>query len=101
MRVPAWHELHFVPFEKLPFVDDVLNNLVEGVADVEVAIGVWGAIVQCEGLGVLGNKFVVHIDRVPERLDLWFLLLRHRSDVEVCEGEVHCGAVHICMAPPG
>lgn len=46
MAVPAGHELHALPAEHLVAVDEVLEHLVQGVANVQVAVRVWGTVMQ-------------------------------------------------------
>jgi hypothetical protein len=54
VAVPARDVAHFAPLEDLIFIDDVFEDFVEGVANVQVAVGVGGAVVQHKGLaGVL------------------------------------------------
>ena len=53
VAVPAGHVGSVVAAHALVFDDDVLEHLVEGVADVDGAVGVRGAVVQDEGGVVL------------------------------------------------
>ena len=67
MTVPAWHVGREVPFHPLAFNDDILQDLVEGMADMDVAVGVGRAVVQHEGrlAGTRGGHFPVKIHFLP------------------------------------
>jgi len=54
------------------FIDDVLENLVEGVAHMQGPIGIGGAVVEREALAaVLLAQALIELQFRPERLDLW------------------------------
>ena len=46
MAIPPWYIRHLVARHRLRFDDDVFQNFVQGVADMNAAIGVWRPIVQ-------------------------------------------------------
>lgn len=52
MAVPAWHIGYAVALLELDSEDDVFQDLVEGVANVEGAVGVGRPVVEEEGVGV-------------------------------------------------
>lgn len=75
MAVPAWSVYHPSALLHLDSDDHVLEDLVQGVTDVKVAIGVRGAIVENEAVffgSVLRLPFVEIIGAlaVPLRLEL-------------------------------
>ena len=49
VTIPAWHIRHAEAAQRFVFDDDVLENLVEGGADVDIAVG--------EGRAVMKDKF--------------------------------------------
>ena len=70
MAIPSGDVAHALAFERLVPVDEILEDLVQGVADVEVAVGVGRAVVQGEELGVLAlGDLLVHALVRPELLD--------------------------------
>jgi hypothetical protein len=55
MAVPAWHVPHPLAASQLYATDDILQDLVERMSDMEVAIRIWWTIVQDEWL--VGGPF--------------------------------------------
>lgn len=97
--VPPRHKLALVAFQKLPTVHNVLKDLVEGVAAVQLPIRVRGAIVQRERASG-GRAGEVPVDTIvlPELLDLRLFDLGHAADVEASCREVDGGTVEACSA---
>ena len=63
VRVPARHEGRALALEELVPVDEVLEDLVERVADVQVAVGVRRPVVQHELVArVAGGELLVDLD---------------------------------------
>src|SRR5438105_10147922 len=67
VAVPTWHIRRAVAAQCFVFDDDVLENLVERVADVDVAVGERRAIVQDKffGTGARGLDFIVELFFLP------------------------------------
>ena len=98
VRVPARHKLRFVAFQELAPDDDVFQDFVEGVPDVQVAVGVRGPVMQdIRRQWVACRQPAVHLIVFPPLLDLRLLDVGHASDVEVCDGQIDSRAVHICI----
>ena len=74
VTVPAGDVVHLLALEDLMTVDEILQELVQGMADVQVAVGVRRAIMQdvALGAGLLGisAELVVQINRFPVFLQL-------------------------------
>lgn len=71
MAVPAWTVFHSSPLLHLDPHNHVLEDLVQSMADMEVAIGVWGPIVKDEWLligAVLGLPDVKIIGALAKML---------------------------------
>mmetsp|Transcript_6581 Transcript_6581/g.20720 ORF Transcript_6581/g.20720 Transcript_6581/m.20720 type:complete len:236 (-) Transcript_6581:15-722(-) len=77
VAVPAGHEAHASALHHLEPVDEVLEDLVERVPAVQVAVRVRRPVVQREGLARVGvAEALVHTRVLPERLQLG--LAHHR-----------------------
>ena len=59
MAIPAWHVRGMKALHALDLEDEVLENLVEGMADMDMAIGVGRAVVQY--IDWLGRTFRFHL----------------------------------------
>ena len=91
VAVPAGHVGREEAALRMGLVHEVLEDLVEGVADVDGAVGVRGAVVQDEGLAVL--VFLEHalVDALffPFRQALRLVLGQVRPHREVGLGQIH------------
>lgn len=74
VTIPSGDIVHLLALEDLMAVDEVLQELVEGMSDVQVAIGVRRAVVKDVPLGAgllgIGAQLVVQINRFPVFLQL-------------------------------
>jgi hypothetical protein len=50
MAIPAWRVLHALPLGDLESTDNILEDFIQGMANMEAAIGVWGTIMKNEWL---------------------------------------------------
>mmetsp|Transcript_21132 Transcript_21132/g.35444 ORF Transcript_21132/g.35444 Transcript_21132/m.35444 type:complete len:358 (-) Transcript_21132:217-1290(-) len=95
VAVPPGHVAHLAPLQHLIAVNEVLEDLVEGVTDVQVAVSVWGAVVQNEGLvRVFLRQPLINLLIRPKLLQLWLFHHRIRAHVKLRYGQVHRGAVN-------
>ena len=74
VTIPSGDIVHLLALEDLMAVDEVLQELVEGMANVQVAIGVRRSVVKDVPLGAgllgIGAQLVVQINRFPVLLQL-------------------------------
>ena len=90
VAVPPGHVLHLPPLQQHVPVDDVLEDLVERVADVQVAVRVRRPVVQHELVArVAGGELLVDLLLVPELLQLGLARHRVRALREVGERQRH------------
>ena len=86
MAVPSRDVLHLAALEHLVPVDDVLQDLVERMANVQVAVRVGWPIVQHERLPrVFFRELLVDLGLGPELLDLGLADHSIRALREVCD----------------
>ena len=72
MRVPTWDEFSPAPLEELVPVNDILEDLVQCMADMEVPIRVRRTVVKSVNRArVGGHEGLIHLVLHPEALDLW------------------------------
>ena len=95
MGVPAWNVWRVIALDGFGFNDDVLEDFVHGVAKVDLAVGVWRAVVEHEFFvaGVLFLDLVVDIDAVPEFQDAWFIFWQIATHWKIGFRQVQCFAV--------
>jgi hypothetical protein len=73
VAVPAGDVPHLAPPQDLILIDDVFEDFVEGVANVQIAVGVGGAIVEHKGLAGVGfGQDFINLVLGPKLLNLWF-----------------------------
>ena len=91
MAVPARNVGSVIAAHRLVIHDEVFEDLVEGVADMDGAVGIRRAIVQDEGLVVLVlfQHLGVDIDIVPILKALRFVLGQVRAHREVGARQIH------------
>lgn len=76
VAVPAWDIVGVFSEGLLGTVDDIFEDFIEGGADVEVSVGVWGSVVEDEfffSAGLFALEFE-ELDIVPEFEDFGFIL---------------------------
>lgn len=72
-------------------VDEVLENLVHRMANVEISVRIWWAVMQGEWLpGVVLHQGLVDIHVLPQLLDLWLSLDRVSPEIEVGLRQTDC-----------
>ena len=88
MTVPSRHKPHLSPLEDLVLVDEVFEDLVEGMTDVQITVGVGGTVVEDELVARVGlcQSFVNLLIR-PKLLQLWLAFDRIGSLVEAGDGQ--------------
>ena len=73
MAVPAGNVAHLAPTQQLVPVDDVLEDLVQRVPDVQVAVGIrWPVVQHKRRARVLLGELGIDLLLLPEALQLWF-----------------------------
>ena len=74
VTVPAGDVVHLLALEDLVTVDKILQELVEGMTDVQVTVGIRRAIMKDVSIGAgllgIGAELVVQINRFPVFLQL-------------------------------
>jgi hypothetical protein len=90
VAVPARNVAHLTPLKHLKFIDGVFHDPAQGMADVEVAIGVGRAVVQNKRLAwVLLRSLFVNLVLSPKCLKLWLSLHGIGPHIELCLGQVN------------
>ncbi len=90
VAVPPGHERRVEPLHAPAFDHDILENLVEGMADVNMAVGVGRAIVQSE-VGHVRLRFAdaaVEFQLGPALQDLRFALRQAGAHREIGDGKI-------------
>ena len=73
MAVPARDETHLPALHQAMLIDDVLEHLVQGVAHVQGAVGIRGAVMQGEHwAGIVASQIQVDAFLFPEGLEFRF-----------------------------
>lgn len=102
MTIPTGDVVGFVTLEEFVFVDDVLEDFVEGVTHVEVTVGVGRTIMEREGAtGVFGGERFVNSLFLPKFLQFWFSLNGVCPHVEVGLGQIYGVFIALCFCHDG
>ena len=99
MTVPSGYVMHLLSPQHLMSIDEILEELVEGVSYVKVAVCVRQSVVEYKSFGArfLGRigQLRLEIGVGPVRLELRLALDRVRALAEVCLGEEDGGGIDV------
>lgn len=96
MAVPTRNEFSSSPMEKVVLVDDILEDLIESMANMKVPVGIRRAIVESEDVTwVFSGESLVDFVVLPELLEFWFLLDRVGTHIKRSLWEVDCLGVGV------
>ena len=86
MAVPPWHIANLTPLQHLVLVDNILENFVQGMSHVQVAIGIGRPIVKNKRLPwIILSQIFVNFLRLPKRLQfrLTFDCIRPHAELGI------------------
>ena len=90
MTIPTRHVADFFAAQHLVAVDKVFEDLVEGVTDVELSVGVGRAVVEDEQVAwVIVREAIVYFLICPKFLQFWFALGGVGAHIKLGFGQIY------------